>query len=358
MPPPILITGLRIAGDPQPISPLGEVEIAPVELGPYKNQLRIDFVALGFSPGERLRYQYKLEGASQDWSQLADQRTVNFANLAPGRYRFLVQAVNADDVMSEVPASFSFTILPPVWQRWWFIAIVVALAGIIAHTLYSYRVARLLELERVRTRIATDLHDDIGSSLSQIAIMSEVVQQQVGGENQRVSRPLSVIAGTSRELVDSMADIVWAVNPKRDHLIDLTQRMRQFAGEVLTARNIEFTFGAPGLESDIQIETDVRREVFLIFKEAINNVVRHSKCSSVEIRFGVNDNRLMLKVADDGRGFDPARTSGGHGLASMKRRAESIGGVLEILAEAERSTTITLQAPLRRRRLRRMKFST
>lgn len=178
VPPPILITGLRIAGDPQPISQLGEVEIAPVELGPYKNQLRIDFVALGFSPGERLRYQYKLEGASQDWSNLEDQRTVNFANLAPGRYRFLVQAVNADEVMSEVPASFSFTILPPVWQRWWFIAIVVALAGITAHTLYSYRVARLLELERVRTRIATDLHDDIGSNLSQIAIWSDVAQRE------------------------------------------------------------------------------------------------------------------------------------------------------------------------------------
>ena len=230
--------------------------------------------------------------------------------------------------------------------------------GLIAYALYSYRVARLLELERVRTRIATDLHDDIGSSLSQIAIMSEVVQQQVGGENQRVSRPLSVIAGTSRELVDSMADIVWAINPKRDHLIDLTQRMRQFAGDLLAARNIEFTFAAPGLESDIRIETDVRREVFLIFKEAINNAVRHSECSSVEIIFGVNDNWLMLKITDNGRSFDPNRTSGGHGLASMKHRAESIGGELEILAQPGQGTDVTMHAPLRRRGLRRMKVST
>jgi signal transduction histidine kinase len=122
----------------------------------------------------------------------------------------------------------------------------------------------------------------------------------------------------------------------------------------LTARNIDFTFAAPGLESDIRIETDMRREVFLIFKEGINNAVRHSKCSFMEIRFGVKDNRLMLEVTDNGCSFDPAQARGGNGLASMKRRAESIGGALDILAEAGLGTTITLQAPLRRRRLRRM----
>ena len=134
--------------------------------------------------------------------------------------------------------------------------------------------------------------------------------------------------------------------------------MRQLTGDVLVARNIEFTFAAPGLEGDIRIETDVRREVFLIFKEAINNAVRHSECSSVEIIFGVNDNWLMLKITDNGRSFDPARTSGGHGLASMKYRAQSIGGELEILAQPGQGTDVTMHAPLRRRGLRRMKVST
>jgi len=357
VPPPILIIGLSIAGEPHPISALGEVEVAPIELSANTNQLQIDFVALGFGPGEGLLYQYMLEGADQGWRSVTKQRTVNFANLAPGKYRFVVRAVNAEGVLSLTPASFSFRILSPIWRRWWFITIVTGLAGLLAFSLYRYRVGRLLQLERVRTRIATDLHDDIGSSLSQIAIMSEVVRQQVGGENQRVSGPLSVIAGTSRELVDSMADIVWAINPARDHLIDLTQRMRQFAGDVLSARNIEFTFTAPGLDSDIRIETDVRREVFLIFKEAINNAVRHSECSSVEIRFVVNDG-LMLNVTDNGRSFDPARAATGHGLASMKRRAATIGGTLDILANAGGGTTITLQAPLRRRGLRRKTIST
>jgi signal transduction histidine kinase len=154
-----------------------------------------------------------------------------------------------------------------------------------------------------------------------------------------------------------MSDIVWAINPQRDHLIDLTQRMRQFAADVLTARNIEFRFAAPGQESDVPIETDMRREVFLIFKEAVNNAVRHANCSAIEIGFSVDDNRLRLQVADNGSGFDPAAAGCGHGLASIKRRAGSIGGTLEILTQAGQGTTVMLETPLRRR-LRRMKNPT
>src|SRR5262249_6728682 len=152
--PPVLITALRIAGDPQRVSALGETEVAPLELAAGKNQLQIDFVALGFSPGEGLRYQYKLEGAAaQDWSPLSDQRAVNFANLAPGRYRFLVRAITAEGMTSEIPASFSFTILTPLWQSWWFVGAVALLIGLAVYVVYRYQLAQRLKVERVRTRI-------------------------------------------------------------------------------------------------------------------------------------------------------------------------------------------------------------
>src|SRR5262249_33508232 len=154
----------------QRVSALGETQVAPLKLAAGKNQLQIDFVALGFSPGEGLRYQYKLEGGAQDWSPLSDQRTVNFANLAPGRYRFLVRAVTADGMTSEIPSSFSFTILTPLWQSWWVLGSIAVLIGLAVYAVYRYQLAQRLNVERVRTHIATDLHDDIGANLSLIAM--------------------------------------------------------------------------------------------------------------------------------------------------------------------------------------------
>ena len=229
IPPLVLITALRIAGDEHPISALGEREIPAMELGADKSQLQIDFVGLGSSPGEGLKYQFKLEGSKQDWSPLREQRSVNFASLASGRYRFLVRAVSADGVMSIAPASFSFRILPPIWQRWWFMATVATLLGLVFYILYRYRVARLLELERVRTRIAADLHDDIGSSLAQISVLSEVLRKQLGVQEATALKNLALINRVSHEALDSMSDIVWAINPLQDHLSDLVRRMRRVA---------------------------------------------------------------------------------------------------------------------------------
>jgi ligand-binding sensor domain-containing protein/signal transduction histidine kinase len=349
IPPPILITGLRIAGDARPVSVLGQTEVTPIELDANRNELQIDFVALGFSPGEGLRYQYKLEGARSNWSDLTDQRTVNFAHLSPGAYRFLVRAQNADGVMSDTPATFSFTILRPFWQRWWFITAAIVLIGAIAYSLYRYRLTRLLEIERMRTRIASDLHDDIGSNLSQIAIWSDVAQRRMeagGGQPANLSldgspTPLERIAATARETASSMSDIVWAINPRRDYLSDLISRMRRFAGEAFDCRDIGWTFDAPQVK--LSLNADTRREVFLIFKEAVNNIVRHADCTQVEIILLIEGNRLALRIRDNGRGFDPHRQTEGHGLVSVRDRAVNLGGVLAIESTPEVGTTLELK---------------
>jgi ligand-binding sensor domain-containing protein/two-component sensor histidine kinase len=346
-PPPILITSLRIAGEPQPISALGAAEIAPIELAASENQLQIDFVALGFSPGEGLRYRYKLEGASEEWSQLADQRTVNFANLAPGAYRFLVQAVNADNVASEKPASFSFTILHPVWRRWWSLALGGMFAALVGYAFYSYRVARLVELERIRTRIATDLHDDIGANLSLIAMASEVAKRRSPEGDQQVTEALALISGTSRELVDSMGDIVWAVNPDRDHLVDLVTRMRRFASGVFSASGIAVHFEAPLDDRGVKLRPETRREVLLIFKEAVNNIARHSECTRAEIQLKGEGGWLVLTLNDDGKGFDTTQSFDGNGLVSISRRAQRLSGTLEVVSRAGKGTTVMLKTPIR-----------
>jgi signal transduction histidine kinase len=276
---------------------------------------------------------------------------VNFANLAPGSYRFLVRAVNSDGIASPVPASITFKILLPVWQRWWFISLAaLAFAGI-AYAAYRYRISRLLEVANVRTRIATDLHDDIGANLTKIAILSEVARQELGTNGAaRAEGPLSSIARISRESVASMSDIVWAINPQRDTLRDLVRRIRQHAEEVCLSQNIEVTFNAPDREPHLRLGVDVRRDLYLIFKEAITNSVRHSKCTRLEIELAHEGEVLTLTISDNGRGFDPEDQADGNGLINMRRRAERHAGKLVIDSQSGRGTTIKVRFPRARSR--------
>ncbi len=269
--PPVWIAGLQVAGTPQIVSALGESIVQLPSLDSSQNQLDIDFLALGFQSGEILRYQYKLEGADQDWGRPTTERRVNYARLAAGHYRFLVRAINSDGVISANPAVVAFTIVAPVWQRWWFLLMTVIVMAAIVYLLFRYRVRQILQLANIRTRIAADLHDDIGSNLTRISILSEVAHSQLRHESREVVSPLESIAEISRESVSSMGDIVWAINPKRDSYFDLVQRMRRFATELLSSHGIEFQFQASEVSHDFKLGANIRRDVYLFFKESLNN---------------------------------------------------------------------------------------
>jgi ligand-binding sensor domain-containing protein/signal transduction histidine kinase len=345
-PPPVFITGVRVRGAPRPVSILGESDLRGIQLAPDQNQLELEFVSLGFGTGETPRYQYRLQGRDADWIPTGEQRTVTYASLAPGGYRWQVRALTADGVASERAATLGFTILPPIWQRWWLQLLASIFACAILYSLYRYRLTRLLEMERLRTRIATDLHDDIGSTLSQIAILSEVAQRHPPGED--CEQPLVDIAGLSRELVDSMSDIVWAIDPEQDRLDDLTHRMRRFAGDLFSYNGVLVRFQAPGGEKNPRVDADVRRQVFLIFKESLHNSARHSGCSEVDIRLQLDGGWLELALADNGQGFDPARARCGHGLASMAQRAKQLGGALAVETAPGRGAALALRVPMGR----------
>jgi ligand-binding sensor domain-containing protein/two-component sensor histidine kinase len=348
-PPPVFIAGLAIADVNQSVSALGETELKLPDLSPNQNQLRIDFLALGFEPGEVLRYQFKLEGADANWGAPTQQRTVNYARLAPGHYRFLVRAINSDGTTSTIPAVVNFTILPPIWQRWWFVLLAALAVSLLVYAIFRYRVAQILEVANIRTRIAADLHDDIGSNLTRIAILSEVAHRHIGGQDPPVGSPLASIANISRESVASMGDIVWAINPKRDSFRDLVQRMRRTATEMLGSRGIDFEFRTAEVDRDFKVGPNLRRDVFLLFKEALNNLVRHAQCEHASISFKLTGSVLVLTVWDDGRGFDLAVASEGQGLVSMRRRAENLGGALSIKSAGGQGTELVLRCPLRSR---------
>lgn len=373
--PPVLVTALSVGGEPFPVSETGAQEVSGLTLEAERNQLQIDYVGLSYAAGNVPRYQFRLEGADAEWGVPSDQRSVNFANLAPGSYRFMVRALDADGSASPKPAIVSFRVMPPFWRRWWFVtgaALVVVVVAFAAQRMFAARrrervradaalrlakEERLAELERVRKRIATDLHDDIGASLTQITVLSEVARQSLSHAGLQ-SEQLGQISAVSNELVEAMSDIVWAINPKKDHLSDLVHRMRRFASDVFTARGLAFTFDAPDAAHDTRLGASVRREVFLIFKESVNNVLKHASAANVAINFRLEHGRLELVISDDGRGFEPVDSvtlsgeyeptdgTGGNGLYSMRRRAAEMGGSFEVRSKRGEGTNVTLSLPV------------
>jgi signal transduction histidine kinase len=342
----VLITDLETGGRRYPVSQAGEMSIRPPDLEPSRNQVQVTFAGFNDEPAESLSYRYKLLGTEQTWHDTREH-TVDYAALEPGGYRFLVKAVNSEDRESAAPAEVAFEVLPPVWRRLWFEVLALAALAALIMTAHRYRVSQAVGLERMRTRIASDLHDDIGASLSQISVMSEVLIQRSGG-NTALSEPLSGMARSARELLASMNDIVWAINPSHDHLSDLRQRMRRFASDLFGPREIDFVFRAPAADQDLKLGADVRREIYLIFKEAVNNVVRHADCTNVEIDFSRERDALMLRISDNGKGL-PVKVSGtGHGLTSMQARAKALGGETTITSVASGGTVIALRVPVGR----------
>ncbi len=348
-PPSPFIRQLRIAEVRYPLSDLGETGVSGLTLSPGQNNLAIDFASLRFAYGDSLRYRYRLEGADRAWSELTDQRTVHYASLSPGTYRFLVEAVNAQGLTSPHPASIDFTIRPPIWQRWWFLASVAFVAACSSYALYRNRVAHLIALERVRTRLAADLHDEIGSGLAEIAILSEVAKPYAGAEGGAL---LAKMADRARSLRESMSDIVWAVDPRKDQLQDLLRRIRQTAFNLLESDGLRVALQAPPDDEieKIGLGPDRRRQILLIFKEALTNIIRHAGAAEVKIEIRLKADTLELAIRDDGRGFDPATPGSGQGLSSLKRRAAGMGARLSVQSAPGMGTAIQLDVPLAGRR--------
>lgn len=221
--------------------------------------------------------------------------------------------------------------------------------------LQEAREEKFKELERVRTRIATDLHDDIGSSLTQIAVLTEVARGQANHlQAKNLSTPLERIKGVSKELVSVMSDIVWAINPNKDFLHDLVQRMRRFASDVYSGKGIKFEFYTPEIKDNLALGANIRREIFAIFKESINNSVKYSECTLAKVHFEIDDSILFLKIEDNGKGFDTEEILspnfkpeiGGNGLINIQRRAFDIGGYCEIESKIGIGTIVTVKIPL------------
>lgn len=327
----VFAAGQRLARDVDGRLPAFELDAAGANVA-------VELSAVDFrSRPPRCRYRF----AGGDWSAPVAQRLLSLAQLAPGSYRLEVEALGADGSVSPAPVTLAFQVLPPLWRRPWVLALYGAAAAAIAYALHRVRLQRALALERVRLRIAGDLHDDLGAGLAQIAILSEVARQRAGGGGDAA---LGEVAGIARDLRAGMADLVWTVDPAHDRLDDLVRRIRQVANNLFDADSVQLTFRAPDEAQlrRIRLAPERRRHWLLFCKEALSNAARHAAATHVDVAIELVGQELAVAITDDGEGFDPARAGGGHGLASLRARASALGARLEIDSAPGAGTRIRL----------------
>ena len=350
VPPPVYISGLTVNGNPVNYR-------AALDLSYDQNNVVIGFVGISFKDEKDVHYQYRLNGIDRDWSPPTLQRGITYAALAPGNYTFEVKAINADGIASSEPATLSFTIDAPFWQRRWFIVgIAVLLLALVGGTVRYVSVRKLQRLvrqletekailaerERTRERIARDLHDDVASTLGSVVLYSESLKRQLE-EKSEPGDLVRKISSLSLEAQETMDDIVWSTSPQHDTLKELLIRIRDLASATCTASGIQYAIQVPETIPAMHLPDEIRKSIFLIFKEALNNIFKHARATTVTIDAQMQDGLFRLTITDNGSGIAAGGThSRGHGLRNMAKRAAEIGAEFSITPGHGGGTVVSL----------------
>lgn len=342
-PPDVSITDFKLYNEYLPIDSLTTQTV--VKLGYDQNSFSIYFSSLSYVNRDKLIYYYKMEGIDEQWVRADRQKLVNYSLLPPGKYTFNVYCENIDGVRSKNITSFNIHIKPPFWKTWWFISLlIIALAGLL-YFIHRLRINRILAVENLRNRVARDLHDDMGSTLSTINILSTMAKSKLNTDNVRASEYLGKISDNSQRMMEAMDDIVWSIKPMNDSMQKITARMREIATSVLEAKDIDLEFRAESSIEEIKMDMEARRDFFLVFKEAINNIAKYSRADKAYVHLTVHNKRLLMMVKDNGIGFDIEKADG-NGLGNMYKRAAALKGRIQIQSKLGEGTQITLNIPV------------
>jgi signal transduction histidine kinase/ligand-binding sensor domain-containing protein len=362
LPPPVRIEEMRV--DDKKFA--DDNNTGTLIIPPGSHRIEFQYTALSFVAPEKVRFKCRLNNLETEWVNAGAKRVATYNYIPPGKYSFKVLACNSDGVWNETGASLDFAVLPHFWQTTWFhfsggLAMLLATSALVwadARRRMHRRVEKLEReraMERERSRIAQDIHDDLGASLTRIAMLSESVRGDARVP-ETVSKNLDRIFGTARELTRAMDEIVWAVNPRHDTLDSLANYLSRFAHDYLSVAEIRCRLDVPLQLPALPVTAEIRHNLFLAFKEALHNIVQHGAAAEVRVKLELEAARLTLRVADDGRGFDIATPPGGraaigriargNGLANMRRRLADIGGTCEISSKLGIGTTVAFALPL------------
>lgn len=328
---------------------------AVLQVPPGNDKLRFEFAALSFASPENVHFRYRLENFDRNWVEADTQHSATYPRLPAGKYRFQVIACNNAGVWNDTGVGLALTVAPFFWETWWFktgvalATILLASSAVFLSQRRRYRrklrmIAAKREIEEERARIARDIHDDLGASLTRILLLSRPAAD--GMETQ----PLAIlpqIYETSRHLIRSMGEVVWAVNPEQDTFDGLANYFSNYAQSLLGIAGIRCRLAMPLTLPERSISAQVRHNLFLAFKEALNNVVKYSGASEVRISLLPGESKLVLKIEDDGKGIG-TEVGTGHGLSNMHNRLEKIGGSCEVTSGEGIGTSVKFEVHLKK----------
>jgi signal transduction histidine kinase/streptogramin lyase len=353
LPPPVIVEEFRVDGERVPLNE-GKIVVPPGH-----KQFDFQFTALTFNAPDRARFRYRLDKFDNDWVESDTKRTAHYGHLTPKTYRFHIIACNSDGVWNKTGASVEFTVRPYFYQTGSFLVImsVLVLGGVavavrtIATRKYRRELARLAQqhaIERDRARIAKDIHDDIGAGLTQITLLSELARREPAQADAQLDR----ISDSARDLTRAMDEIVWAVDPQHDTLASLMDYISAYAEDFLRTANIRCRIDLPPALPPMQVDAELRYNLFLALKESLNNVVKHSGASEVWLRLRLSAKSYALIIEDNGRGFSttnghatPAsaeRFFSGSGLLNLKKRLEAVGGQCVVESSSGAGTRVEM----------------
>jgi signal transduction histidine kinase/ligand-binding sensor domain-containing protein len=342
-PPPVVISKFKILDKEIPVT--DEV----LNLTHKENSFTFDFAALSYYRSSDQQYAYRMDGADKDWISSGNRTYTSYNNLAPGTYTFKVKAANYSGTWNEKVASMKFIIHPAWYNTWWFRIAVLLLLATGIYEFYRYRLRQLLKLQAIRNRIARDLHDEIGSTLSSISLSSTIIQNQLKGSHPEADKMLRQVSSNTDQMMEALSDIVWAIDTRNDRFDNIVNRMRALAIEILEPSNISIQFEVSEDIRDLHLDMQQRKNLYLIFKEAINNIAKYSGCEQVKVDINRQPNKtVVMHIQDNGKGFDVAELYGegkslsGNGIRNMKKRAEELGGTMTIDSVPGAGTNVCL----------------
>jgi len=333
--PPVVFTDFQIFNQPVVVgfeSPLKTSinSVKEIILSYNHNVFSFQFASLDYNSPEMNQYAYMMEGFDKNWINSGTRRFVTYTNLDPGKYIFHVKATNSDGIWNKSDTQIAIIINPPYWATWWFRGLVLLTIVAIIYSFFRIRLNRLLELERLRIKIASDLHDDIGSALTRISLESELLKTETTPEEKKSA--INHIGTMSREIITSMSDVVWSIDSRNDSIENLINRMKDFAFSLFSAKHVRVLFETYNLNFQKKLKVDIRQNIYLIFKEAINNAAKYSEADNIKVILKNDDGKFLMVIHDPETNFSPQKLTG-QGLRNMQMRAKRIKGKIEFLKE-------------------------